>query len=115
VWEARKLLGMPPWDELAPAGQAPLPEDPVLQGDSENGDATISMTELACYLLRRAMPRDEVRRLLHRLDAVVLVSRLRTRAEWAIRGKTPVAERVALRVLGTVEVRMDAANLSKFS
>jgi DNA invertase Pin-like site-specific DNA recombinase/uncharacterized Zn finger protein (UPF0148 family) len=58
------------------------------------------------YLLLERQPREQIRALLHRLDAVILVGLARSRADWVTHGKTPVYERVALRVMGRV-IRME--------
>jgi hypothetical protein len=64
------------------------------------------------YCLLANMPRDRTRKLLHDLDAVVKVTRGRTRAEInAGVKKPPLADRVYLELLGTVQVRIDVKNL----
>jgi len=67
-------------------------------------------------LLLAKMPRDRVRKMLHDLDAVVKVTRGRTRAEiQAGVAKVPLAKRVYLELLGTVQVRTDVKKLKTSS
>jgi site-specific DNA recombinase len=67
-------------------------------------------SECVVYWLLAKMPAARVRKLLHDLEAVVKVKRGRTRAEIdAGVKKPPLAERVHLEVLGTVQVRTNVA------
>jgi Recombinase zinc beta ribbon domain/Recombinase len=115
VQKAAVLLGIPeseidlPRQWIQPWYAETLPDGTDVWEDVPD----LVLTADVVRKLLLSLSRDQLRRLLANLDAVVLVSRPRSRAEWAVRGKTPVAERVALRVLGTVEVRMDAANLKQ--
>ena len=67
-------------------------------------------------LLLCKTPRDKFRRLLHDLDAVVKVTRGRSRADIAAGvKKIPLADRVYLELLGTVQVRTDVTKLKTSS
>jgi DNA invertase Pin-like site-specific DNA recombinase len=71
----------------------------------EYGDVTepdTVLTEDVIYLLLEQKTREELRGLLARLDATVLVTRPRPKSE----GRTFVEERVALRLMGTLVVRV---------
>jgi hypothetical protein len=79
------------------------------------GHDTALTEDVICCLLRRKS-RDELRTLLHRLDGVVKVKRGRTRAEIdAGVKKPPLADRVYLELLGTVQIRTDVTKLKTSS
>ncbi len=124
VWTAREWLGLPTLGELynkrrAAAGLDTL-EDGVAEWQAQQelvteydmttdddpdaepiveGSDTVSMADVAYYLLRHVMPHAEVRKLLRNLRVVVEISRPRSKAERATAGNTPVAKRVALFLL----------------
>ena len=83
----------------------------ILCGEPEDewaeftGNEWISHLDLATHLLKH-MPRADVRALLAKLDAVVLVSRPRPRHEWVKYGKMPIEDRVTLRLLGEIRIRL---------
>lgn len=128
---ALKWLGLPSPDELGgtmlPLGivQAlgmPLPltgkRMDVLDWDRFDDEYSewlrwgrVPMVYVAEFMLKHVMPRDEVRRLLRALGVVAWVSPPRSRAEWRVHGMTPIHQRVGLELLGSVQVRSDAANL----
>jgi hypothetical protein len=97
--QAAALLGC---TEAEVAARVPTTTDRLNDGTVEE----VLLTRDVVEQLLRALPRDELRALLRRLQAVVLVSRPRPRAERG--GKwTPPEDRVALQLLRSVEVRTD--------
>ncbi len=72
-------------------------------------------TEHVLYLLLRRSPRERVRKLLRDLNAVILVRRGRTRADFLTQGAIPLTERVQLQLLGAVHVRTDVANVTRLA
>jgi site-specific DNA recombinase len=117
--QAAALLQVPE-SEIATLG---LPVRRGEWGRYENDDGTweeskefdtVSTADVIECLLKR-MSRDRLHKLLGDLEVVVRVKHPRSRAEWAVYGPTPATERVTLEVLGTVVVRSDAANVSRFS
>ncbi|MGO8948944.1 MAG: recombinase family protein [Ktedonobacterales bacterium] len=66
------------------------------------------------YSLLRTMPRERLRQMFRQLQITVLVSRPRSRAERALHGNTPLAQRVTLHI-GPIEVLLNVANLRRFS
>jgi hypothetical protein len=84
--------GVPGAVELSHIGDAPL----------------LTPAAAAIFSALDAMQYDLQRRLLHDLRVVVYVNRARTRAERALRGMTPLFERVTVRI-GVLELRLGAA------
>jgi hypothetical protein len=72
-------------------------------------------TERVVRLLLERLGRERLRKLMDDLGVAVMVKRGRTRAEWLEKGPIALSERVTLQVMGTVAVRTDKANLSRFS
>ncbi len=73
----------------------------------------VVQTEQVLYLLLRRAPREQIRKLLADLQVVVLVRRGRSCADYLARGPIPLAERVSLEVLDTVEVRTAEQNVKE--
>jgi hypothetical protein len=97
-----------------------LPVRPLSQYGDERADGTyealwteyfIPTVDVIELVLRRA-PRERVRKLLHDLDAVVMVKRGGNWAEYVEHGPTPLEGRVYLQLLGTVRVGTDVNNLN---
>jgi DNA invertase Pin-like site-specific DNA recombinase len=106
--QAALLLGMSE-DDVRAAG-IPVEQDTV-DGVIEPQVAT----ERVVRLLLERLGRDRLRKLLGDLGAVVMVKKGRTRAEYLEQGAVPLSKRVRLQLLGTVVVRADEKNISKFS
>ena len=85
-------------------------ERALLLDASDVGYDWVVMSDVALYLLH-CMTRDEVRDLMSKLDAVIMISRPHGREWFRQHGPTPPHERVTLRVIGEVDVRLDAKEL----
>ena len=103
--------------------EALLPVRPLSQDGDELADGTyevllteyfVRTVDVIELLLRRA-PRERVRKLLHDLDAVMIVKRGRNWAEYAEHGPIPLEDRVYLQLLGTVQVGTDVTTLNTSS
>jgi DNA invertase Pin-like site-specific DNA recombinase len=99
------------WQEIGPGEYAqvldPATGEMVWEqtAPGEYGEITTPdtvLTENVIYLPLKQKTREELRGLLARLDATVLVTRPRPKSE----GRTVVEERVALRLMGTLVVRV---------
>jgi hypothetical protein len=118
--QAATLLGVSV-DELETMGLPIRRGGPITYKVADGGydtdvalDAVETVYVVECLLAK--MPRDRIRKLLHDLDTVVKVTRGRTRAEIdAGVKKPPLAERVYLELLGTVQVRTDVTKLKTSS
>ncbi|HET8906639.1 MAG TPA: zinc ribbon domain-containing protein, partial [Ktedonobacterales bacterium] len=115
---AARLLNVPEED-----AEALLPVRPLSQYGDELADGTyevllteyfVRTVDVIELLLRRA-PHERVRKLLHDLDAVMMVKRGRNWAEYAEHGPIPLEDRVYLQLLGTVQVGTDVTTLNTSS
>jgi hypothetical protein len=105
---AAALLGVS--EEALQATGIPVEYDRV-DGDIERHVAT----EQVVRLLLTRLPRDRFRAILRDFGATVYVKRGRARADWLRLGSLPMAERVTLQLLGTVQIGGDGTNLSSLS
>jgi|GEM_PF-5655321 DNA invertase Pin-like site-specific DNA recombinase len=105
---AAALLGVT--EEALQATGIPIEYDRV-DGDIERQVAT----EQVVRLLLTRLPRDRFRAILRDFGATVYVKRGRARADWLRLGSLPMAERVTLQLLGTVQIGGDGTNLSSLS
>jgi hypothetical protein len=102
--QAAALLGCSE-DEIA--AHIPITVDLLNDGTVEE----VLLTRDVVEQMLLALPRDELRAVFRKLQAVVLVSRPRPQAER--NGKwTPSEARMALQLLRSVEVRTDATKVS---
>jgi DNA invertase Pin-like site-specific DNA recombinase len=99
VAQAASLIGMPEDHVQAQFGAQP----------AEDGTNIIPSINVVYWLLRRT-PRDQVRKVLRDVGAIVEISRPRPPAERAEYGLTPIAERVALCV-GSLRMRWPSEGL----